>query len=68
MYNAAAASLHLEGCTVTENHADGGEGATGGEGIGGGVYNLGDFESDALTEIFGNHASTSHDDVFSLGE
>ena len=35
-----------------------------GEGIGGGGYNLGDFDFDALTLIFGNHASTSHDDVF----
>jgi hypothetical protein len=66
VYNAAAAALRLEACTVTENHADGGEGATGGEGIGGGVYNLGAFEFDVLTSIFGNHASTSHDDVFSL--
>ena len=35
-----------------------------GEGIGGGVYNLGAFDFDALTLIFENHASTSHDDVF----
>ena len=66
-YNAAAGSLRLEGGTVTENHANGGEGDAGdGEGIGGGVYNLGLFDFDALTLIFGNHASTSHDDVFSL--
>jgi hypothetical protein len=66
-YNAAAGSLRLEGGTVTENHANGGEGDAGdGEGIGGGVYNLGLFDFDALTLIFGNHASTSHDDVFSI--
>ena len=64
-YNAAAGSLQFEGCTATKNHANGGEGDAGdGEGIGGGVYNLGLFDFDALTRIFGNHASTSHDDVF----
>ena len=67
-YNAAAASLRLERSTVTRNHANGGEGDAGdGEGVGGGVYNLGGFEFDAFTRIFENHASTSHDDVFSLG-
>jgi len=35
-----------------------------GHGIGGGVYNLGVFDRDALTLIFKNHASTSDDDVF----
>lgn len=66
-YNAAAGSLRLERCTATKNHANGGEGDAGdGEGIGGGVYNLGLFDFDALTRIFENHASTSHDDVFSL--
>ena len=68
-YNAAAGSLQFEGCTATKNHANGGdagEGGSEGEGIGGGVYNLGLFDFDALTLIFGNHASTSHDDVFSL--
>ena len=54
-----------------KNHANGGEGGDGGsdgEGIGGGVYNLGDFDFDVLTLIFENHASTSHDDVFDLLE
>jgi hypothetical protein len=65
-YNAAAGSLQFEGCTATKNHANGGEGDAGdGEGIGGGVHNLGLFDFDVLTLIFGNHASTSHDDVFS---
>ena len=44
--------------------AVGGVGGGDGEGIGGGVYNLEDFDFDALTLIFGSHASTSHDDVF----
>jgi hypothetical protein len=66
-YNAAAGWHRLERGTVTENHANGGEGDAGdGEGIGGGVHNLGLFDFDVLTLIFGNHASTSHDDVFSL--
>jgi hypothetical protein len=67
VYNDATASLRLERSIVTENLAsggDGGAGGSGGEGIGGGVYNLGDFDIDARTPIFGNHASTSHDDVF----
>jgi hypothetical protein len=32
-------------------------------GVGGGVYNLGDFSA-VHTVIAGNHASTSNDDVF----
>jgi hypothetical protein len=69
VYSAAAASLRLERSTVTKNHANGGEGSTGGsdgEGIAGGVYNLGLFDFDGLTRISRNHASTSHDDVFDL--
>jgi hypothetical protein len=67
VYNDAASSLRLERSTVTENHANGGKGGAGGsdgEGIGGGVYNLGSFDLDAFTLIFANHASTSDDDVF----
>lgn len=68
-FNEAAGSLRLDGCTVTENHANGGEtGEAGseGEGVGGGVYNLWLFDFDEFTLIFENHASTSHDDVFDL--
>jgi hypothetical protein len=67
VYNDATASIRLERSIVTENRASGGDSGAGGsdgEGIGGGVYNLGVFDFDALTLIFGNHASTSHDDVF----
>jgi hypothetical protein len=67
VYNDATASLRLERSIVTENSASGGDGGAGGsdgEGIGGGVYNLGGFDFDALTLIFDNDASTSHDDVF----
>jgi hypothetical protein len=66
-YNDAVSSLRLERSTITANHANGGEGGEGrsdGEGIGGGVYNLGVFDFDVLTLIFKNHASTSDDDVF----
>src|SRR5262249_43160983 len=38
LYNDATSSLRFERCTVTKNHANGG-GGTGGDGIGGGVYN-----------------------------
>jgi hypothetical protein len=33
-----------------------------GQGVGGGVYNLGTFVFDIATLITGNHASTSNDD------
>jgi hypothetical protein len=65
--NDASSSLRSGTSNVTENEADGGDvdhGGADGEGIGGGVYNLGNFDVDALTLIFGNHASTSNDDVF----
>ena len=35
-----------------------------GQGIGGGVYNLGTFTFDVTTVIAHNHASTSNDDIF----
>jgi hypothetical protein len=49
------------------NRALGGEGGDGGaegQGVGGGVYNLGTFLVDALTVIRYNHASTSNDACF----
>jgi hypothetical protein len=52
---------------IAGNRADGGEGAGGGsdgQGIGGGVYNLGTFFLDAASIILGNDASTSNDNVF----
>ena len=64
----AESVLVIRDSHVTNNFAqggDGGEGAADGEGIGGGVYNLGLFDLDD-TLIFGNLASTSDDDVFSL--
>ena len=35
-----------------------------GDGVGGGVSNLGTFTFDADTVITHNHASTSNDDIF----
>jgi hypothetical protein len=52
---------------ITHNTARGGDGDNGGtdgQGVGGGVYNLGTFYFDAATLIAGNHASTSNDDGF----
>ena len=37
-----------------------------GEGIGGGVFNLGSLDLDALTLIFDNLFSATYDDVFSI--
>ena len=41
-----------------------GSGGSAGQGIGGGVYNLGTFSFDAATTIAENVASTSNDDIF----
>lgn len=61
-YNGDGSSLTLKKCIVTLNKAMGGE--SDGQGIGGGVYNLGTLDFDASTVIGNNHASTSHDDIF----
>ena len=47
---------------VTTNEADGGAG----QGIGGGIYNLGSFLLDNVSLIHGNKASSSDDDVFGI--
>ena len=55
------------GLEISYNQALGGYGddsGTDGEGVGGGVYNLGTFLFDSLTDIAHNHASTSNDDGF----
>jgi hypothetical protein len=53
--------FNMTQCTVTGNAAEGGAG----QGIGGGIYNLGSFLVDASL-IQGNTASTSDDDVFGI--
>jgi hypothetical protein len=58
----AESALVVQDSHLVHNVAQGGDG---GEGIGGGVYNLGLFDLDD-TLIFGNLASTSDNDVFSL--
>jgi hypothetical protein len=60
LYNDATSTLTLQSCTVTQNNADGGDA---GAGIGGGVYNLGNFTYDVSTLINHNHASTSGNDI-----
>jgi hypothetical protein len=60
-------SLAVSASTITNNQAKGGAGKGGGAfglGVGGGVYNLGEFTFDVLTDISGNHAATSNDDIF----
>jgi len=54
---------------IDYNRAYGGEGEDGGsdgQGIGGGVYNLGTFTFDIATVIAHNKASTSNDDTFGV--
>ena len=67
LYNGASSTLTLTDATVQFNFAVGGSGRGGsdGEGIGGGVYNLGRFAFDPTTVIKKNHASTSNDDIVS---
>jgi hypothetical protein len=57
----------VRGSCITHNRAEGGEGGPSGidgQGIGGGVYNLGTLFLDEETDIRHNEASTSDDDVF----
>ena len=60
-------TVTLNASPIIGNEADGGMGGAGGadgQGVGGGVYNLGTFVFDAATVIRHNHASTSNDDCF----
>jgi hypothetical protein len=60
-------SLAVTDTNINANRADGGAPGLGGGtgvGIGGGIYDLGDL-SVVDSEIRGNHASTSNDDIFS---
>jgi hypothetical protein len=63
----AGSSAAVSTSILVANQAQGGAagaGGTEGSGVGGGVDNLGTFTFDELTVIYGNHASTSNDDVF----
>jgi hypothetical protein len=59
-------TVTVSAATIAHNRATGGHGDGGsdGQGIGGGVYNLGTFLFDAATVIRHNHASTSNDDCY----
>jgi hypothetical protein len=59
-------SLAVSNSNINANRADGGAGGVGGSagaGVGGGVYSLGDFSA-SDTNINGNDASTSNDNLF----
>jgi hypothetical protein len=61
---ATATALSSE---ILDNQADGGVAGAGGvdgQGVGGGVYNLGAFFLDARSTVADNHASNNNDDVF----
>jgi hypothetical protein len=65
----SSSSVSVTASGVINNRAQGGEGEDGGsdgQGIGGGVYNLGLFTFDVATVIAHNHASTSNDDTFGV--
>jgi hypothetical protein len=71
IFQDALSTLTLHGASVDHNHAIGGEaglGGSDGEGVGGGLYITpgGVAYADALTTIFGNHATTGDDDVFGI--
>jgi hypothetical protein len=66
-FNDATSSLSFTNTTVSKNFAIGGRGHGGGsdgQGIGGGIYNLGTLDLDALSVIRKNFASTSDNDIF----
>src|SRR5262249_10132234 len=65
----AAPILTMTKSYVISNRAEGGKGgaaASDGQGVGGGVYDLGTFIFDVATRIKKNHASTHCDNIFSL--
>jgi hypothetical protein len=74
IYVDALSILTLTAATDESNHANGGAGSLGGsdgQGVGGGLYVAPGATAcaDLLTAIFGNHASSSNDDVFgTLGQ
>ena len=69
IHNGAGSTFTLLRSTVVNNRADGGAAGSGGSaglGQGGGIANLGTLCVDLATNITGNHASTSDDDVFGV--
>ena len=66
VYVGTGATVTIATGVITANQAIGGQGhhAPAGQGIGGGVYNLGSFSQVALTLILGNHASINNDNIF----
>ncbi len=54
----------MNASVIALNLALGGSGGTGGQGIGGGVYNDGTFAKDHLTAIDFNFASYMYDNIF----
>jgi hypothetical protein len=65
----AGTTATVSNCSVVGNAAEGGEGEGGGgdgQGVAGGVYNLGTFTANDATVIRPNRASTSNDDNFGI--
>jgi hypothetical protein len=62
IYIGGGTTLSAVSVTVSGNQANGGNGAANGSGVGGGVYDLGLFNP-LGNFIFGNVASTSHNDI-----
>ncbi len=59
--------MSVENTQFTGNQAlggDGGDGGSDGQGVGGGIYSAAGTVSAKKTDIWGNHASTNHDDLF----
>jgi hypothetical protein len=66
-YNDDSSTLALATSVVTRNQALGGLagfGGSPGQGIGGGIYNLGRLAIDVVSLVLGNFASTSNNDIF----
>jgi hypothetical protein len=67
IYLASGANACFSEVVVTANVARAGSGGTEGQGIGGGIYVTASANAGGVnTSTFGNHASTSDDDIFGV--
>lgn len=60
----SSGTVAIERSAITDNQATGGTGGTEGQGVGGGIHVAAGTVTVKKTKFWGNHASTSHDDVF----
>jgi hypothetical protein len=69
IFNDLGATATVTVSVISANLAQGGLagfGGSAGQGIGGGIYNLGTFSLDTRSVVAGNDASTSNDNQFGV--